>query len=146
MQSQPHSAARPARSSKTVLIVDDVVDLLDSLVMLLQADGYEVVSAADGESALRVAHEREVDLVVLDHRMPRKSGAEVAQVLDQSGPVRPKIVVHSAVPEGEIRRLWDGYDDFLEKPCPPGRLLATVADLLEVERRASTPTSMPRCE
>jgi len=138
MQRPLHPHARPAKSSKTVLIVDDVQDLLQSLVMLLQADGYEVVSAADGETALRIVQQRQVDLVVLDHRMPKKSGAEVAPRLRQTGSVRPKIVVHSAAPEEDVRRKWDGYDEFLEKPCPPDRLLATLAVLLEVERRASS--------
>jgi DNA-binding response OmpR family regulator len=130
----PKSIARPAKSSKKVLVVDDVEDLLDSLVRILRSDGYKVVSAADGETALRLATDEDADLVVMDHRIPKRSGAEVARMLRRSA-ARPKIVMHSATPEQEIRRTWDGYDDFLEKPCPPARLLATVAALLEVERR-----------
>ena len=114
----------------TVLVVEDMADLLEALVVLLQSDGYRVVSAADGETALRVAAEEDADLIVMDHRMPRKSGAEVAEILEQSGSARPRVVMHTATPEEEVRRTWDGYDDFLKKPCPPERLLATVGNLL----------------
>lgn len=117
MQRPNHSTARPAKSSMTVLVVEDMADLLAALVVLLQSDGYRVVSATEGETVLRVAIEEHADLIVMDHRIPRKSGAEVAEVLQRSCAVHPRIVMHTATPEEEIRRTRDGHDDFLKTPC-----------------------------
>lgn len=66
MYPRSHPDDRPAKSSKKVLVVDDVKDLLESLVALLRADGYRVVSAADGDAALRLAREEHADLIVMD--------------------------------------------------------------------------------
>ena len=59
-----------------ILIVEDEPDLLDAYAMVLNADGYNVTTAGDGEEALRHCENTEYDLILLDLRMPRVSGLD----------------------------------------------------------------------
>jgi DNA-binding response OmpR family regulator len=124
------AASRP----HCVLVVDDDRRVLELLQTALGAQGYRVVSASNGEDALRVAVREQPDLVVLDVRLPRKSGLEVCETLrqDPDDPRVPVILI-SALGDTEARidGLARGADDFLAKPFSPRELIARVGRLLQ---------------
>lgn len=136
MPSVVQFAARRAQPSphrgKTIVIVDDSADLLDVTAMLLEEEGYAVLTALSGEEGLRLALQHQVDLVLLDYAMPRMTGAEVARCLREQDPDGAvKIVMNTATPEWQVQRDFSGYDEFLSKPLRPGELVGTVAALLQ---------------
>ena len=67
--------------ARKVLIADDEPDILEILKYNLAGEGYEVVTAKDGDEALEKARRTQPDLVVLDVMMPKKTGVEVCQIL-----------------------------------------------------------------
>ena len=73
------SVPTPADGCSVLLVVDDYPENLISMRALLQRDDWQVVTAASGEEALGLLLERDVDLVLLDVRMPGKDGFEVAR-------------------------------------------------------------------
>src|SRR6185503_2534503 len=107
--------------------------------------GYRVVSAVDGEEAVRLALGKRPDLVVLDVRLPKKSGFEVCEILrqDPDDPHLPIIMVSAASGmEARLQGFARGADDYLAKPFSPKelvarikRLLARAADARESRRR-----------
>jgi DNA-binding response OmpR family regulator len=122
---EPRVEASPP---KTIVIIEDLEDLADVTKLLLAAEGYRVYTALDGYAGLRLAIERDADLVILDHLLPEMVGADVARALRAHAHARrARIVMMSATPEKDVRELFDDYDAFLSKPCPPERLLAVVA-------------------
>ena len=120
---------RPQASPvKTIVIIEDLEDLADVTKLLLVGEGYCVYTALDGYAGLRLAIERNADLVILDHLLPEMVGADVGRALRaHANARRAKIVMMSATPEKDVREQFDGYDAFLSKPCPPDRLLAVIA-------------------
>jgi DNA-binding response OmpR family regulator len=120
-------------SAPTILVVDDDRRVVELLQIALTAHGYRVATASDGEEALRRALAERPDLVVLDVRLPKKSGLEVCEMLrqDPDDPFVP-IVMVSAVAETEARLqgLARGADDYLTKPFSPKELIARIKRLL----------------
>ena len=66
-----------------ILVADDELDILETLIFTLQQEGYEVSSAKDGEEALRRARELEPDLILLDVMMPKENGYRVSKILKE---------------------------------------------------------------
>jgi CheY-like chemotaxis protein len=131
-QIRPETSA--ARSARTIVVVDDLADLREVTVMLLEYEGYKVLSAADGSSGLQLAVENDADLVLLDYLVPGMDGADVGLALRAHPKARrARIVIMSATPEKEIRKRFDDYDEFLKKPYPPADMLELIAFLLESE-------------
>jgi DNA-binding response OmpR family regulator len=124
----------PARGGQRILVVDDDRRVVELLQVALSANGFQVVCASNGEDALKVAVREQPDLVVLDVRLPRKSGFEVCEVLrhdpEDSG---VPIILVSAMGETEMRveGLARGADDFLAKPFSPKELVARIRRLLQ---------------
>lgn len=89
-------------TATTILVADDQADLRRLVRLLLtRGSDWEVVEATDGDDALAVAAANDVAAVVLDQRMPRRSGVEVAAVLRERGFTGP-IVIFSAYLEPEF--------------------------------------------
>lgn len=120
-------------ASPCILVVDDDRRVVDLLNIALAAHGYRVLTAADGEEAIKVAFGRRPDLVVLDVRLPRKSGLEVCEVLrqDPEDPHMPIIMVSAASEtEARLQGFARGADDYLAKPFSPKELVARIRRLL----------------
>src|SRR5690606_19064729 len=118
----------------TVLIADDEPSIRRTLREILEYEGYDVEEAADGEEALDKARSGEVDLLLLDIKMPKRDGMEVLQALneDGAGPPLPVVMIsgHGTV-ETAVEATRLGAADFLEKPPDLNRLLVTVRGALE---------------
>jgi DNA-binding response OmpR family regulator len=116
-----------------VLVADDDPDLLEMVVLLLRRSNYEVVTARDGEEALRVALDRLPDLAVLDVKMPGLDGVDVLRrIRDNETTARmPAILVSAGVEQEKIAAgLAAGANDYVKKPFSPRDLLATVETAL----------------
>ncbi len=118
----------------SVLVVDDERAMVGMVAALLGEDGYEVVTAYDGESALRRHAEESPDLVILDRGLPKLSGDEVCRRIRASSST-PILMLTGEKGSDERARLLDlGADDYLEKPFSKKELSARVRALL---RRAA---------
>jgi PAS domain S-box-containing protein len=124
--------------SPTVLVVNDTVEVLELLTLLLTHEGYRVISAADGKSALELAQQSEPDIVISDVVMPEMDGVEFCRRLKQDQQTRDvPVLLVSAVrtaEEDSLTGLVAGADDYLEIPFRRQELLVKVARLTERHR------------
>ncbi|WP_233849678.1 response regulator [Paraburkholderia sp. HD33-4] len=112
----------------SVLLVDDEVEALAAWSAICAADGFEVRSAPDGQSALAMFIERPVDIVVADWRMPNMSGSELChQLRTLPGLADVVFILVSGEPSPPA---FVSYDGFLRKPVDGQILLATMRRLL----------------
>ena len=112
-----------------VLVADDDPDILALVRFRLERDGYEVLSAPDGETALDLALARTPDLALLDVMMPRLDGYEVTRRLRRHGPTTaiPIILLTARVQEPDVALGTEaGADDYVTKPFSPQALGARV--------------------
>src|ERR671914_641895 len=117
-----------------VLVVDDDSQMLKAVTNALTARGYDVITAGNGEIALSVAAEAELDLILLDLGLPGIEGHEVIQRL-RSWSELPVIVTSVRESQEEkVAALDAGADDFVTKPFGMRELLARMR---AVRRRAS---------
>lgn len=98
MNSQPSAGENPDRGvsrdySKLILSVDDEPNILYTREKILEAQGYEVLSALDGEGALKLFHSYPVELVLLDFAMPGMDGGEVAREMKMRRPSVPIFMI-----------------------------------------------------
>jgi DNA-binding response OmpR family regulator len=118
------------------LIVDDDIELLDTLVYVLRREGYEVCSAADGHQALKQFQLAAPDIVVLDGILPKIDGFEVCRQIRQQGST-PIIILSARLAEDDrIRALQLGADDYMTKPFSTRELCARMKALLRRTRSA----------
>lgn len=115
----------------TILVVDDEPAMVGMVAALLGSEGYEVVTAYDGDTALRRCADEHPDLVILDRQMPRLTGDQVVQRLRALGSSTPVLMLTGEKGSDERARLLDaGADDYLEKPFGKKELVARVRALL----------------
>ena len=120
---------------KKILVVDDEPTLVATLRYNLEREGYEVLEAADGESALTVARSGRPDLIVLDLMLPGLDGREVCRILRRDMTVPILMLTARAEELDKVVGLELGADDYVTKPFSMQELLARVRALL---RRAVT--------
>ncbi|MER8817617.1 response regulator [Mesorhizobium sp. M0965] len=116
-----------------ILAVDDTPENLEILRMRLEANGYEVVTAADGEEGLGKARDLTPDLILLDIMMPKLDGISVVRMLKQDLSLRsiPVILVTAKADTRDVVEGLDaGGDDYLTKPFEHQALLARVRSML----------------
>jgi len=124
------SGPSPAPS---ILLVDDDRRIVELLEIAFAAHGFRVCTAADGEEAMKRTIAERPDVVVLDVRLPRKSGLEVCEWLrrDPDDPAIPVIMVSAVVDaETRLQAFTRGADDYLTKPFSPKELIARVKRML----------------
>ncbi len=109
-----------------ILVVDDDRKIRAMLRRALSAEGYEVVTAADGYEALAVFDERQPDLVLLDVMMPGLSGIEVCRRLHELSSVPVLLVTAKDDVSDRVQGLDAGADDYVVKPFALEELLARV--------------------
>lgn len=114
-----------------ILVVDDESRVTNALRRTLAYEGYQVSTAADGESALTLARTRAPDLVILDLMLPGIDGLEVCRRLREAGDdVSVLMLTARDAVEDRVRGLEIGADDYLVKPFALEELLARVKALL----------------
>lgn len=122
---------------KRILVADDEIYIVHILEFTLTMEGYEVLTAADGEEALRRVEQDRPDLVVLDIMMPKMDGYEVLRRIRADDEQRQTPVILLSAKGRPIDRetgLDTGADDYIVKPFSPRRLLEKIQDLLDRER------------
>ena len=119
----------------TILVVDDEKTMVDVIKYSLEKAGYRVITAYDGEEALRLAKKEKPDLIVLDIMLPVIDGYEVCKRVGMEHPI--PIIMLSAKDEeiDKILGLELGADDYLTKPFSPRELVARVKAHLRAEKR-----------
>jgi DNA-binding response OmpR family regulator len=122
----------PARAVKRILLVDDDREIVESMRITLEAAGYEIVVARDGNQGLALAEREDPDLVILDMMMPKRSGFLVLEKLRRTRAVPLRIIMVTAN-EGNRHKAYAemlGVDDYIRKPFAMDRLLESVGRLL----------------
>src|SRR6266702_943045 len=135
------------REPPLILVVDDVPDNVEILQLRLESQGYEVITAGDGEAALAVIRDRLPDLVLLDIQMPKLDGIETVKQLkaDTALPFTPVILVTArADAKDVIAGLEAGGDDYLTKPVDQAALLARVRAMLRIKALHDTVAAQAR--
>jgi len=127
-----------------ILVVDDDPDILDAITMILESQGYDVVTARDGVEGLTNLKAEEPDLVVLDLMMPKMDGFAVYKELQDPRWLEYRdtpILILTSVREEASRRRYEletgqelEADDYLEKPFSPDLLLDRVEGLLSKKK------------
>jgi CheY-like chemotaxis protein/two-component sensor histidine kinase len=134
----------PGRPGHRILLADDNRDALESLATLLQCDGHEVRTAADGAEALEVAAECHPDIVLLDIGMPKLDGYEVARRIraEPWGKSAVLIALTGWGQDEDRRRSREvGFDSHLVKPLDPEALSTLLARLPARTREPATQTA-----
>jgi len=123
--------------SPTILIADDDESHRALLTEILGAERYRIVYAKDGEEAIELLENGEVDLVLSDVMMPRRSGFAVCRSVKSNPDTRliPVILVTSlSASEDRMQGIESGADDFINKPVNKEELLARVRSLLKIKQ------------
>jgi CheY-like chemotaxis protein len=118
-----------------VLVVDDVIDNVTVISLDLQQQGYRVITASDGEQAVRVATQTNPDIILMDIGMPELDGLGAARKIRESATLRsvPIIAVTAYSTSGFQRAAYDaGFDAYLTKPIDFDRMHDLVRSLLPV--------------
>lgn len=120
-------------STFRILVVDDLSDNLFLLQAVLEAEGYEVDVADNGNLALEKVQNSPPDLILLDVMMPHMNGYEVTQRIRQNSslPFIPILLVTAHEDANDIQGLALGANDFIRKPIEFDRLLARVEAFLQ---------------
>lgn len=123
-----------------ILVVDDVRENVRLLEAVLEAHGYEVVSATDGHAALELAVSAKPDLVLLDVLMPQPDGYTVCRRLREQDEtaVLPVIMLTASEGSEKTRSIEAGADDFIPKPFNRDELLTRIRSLLRIKRYHDT--------
>jgi DNA-binding response OmpR family regulator len=129
--------------SSTILLVDDEDSIQTLLAYPLERDGYRVVQARDGEEALQLFREQEIDLVVLDLMLPKVDGLEVCRRIRGESTVPIIMLTARDVELDTVLGLELGADDYITKPFSIREFRSRVKALL---RRAAIPPPSARLE
>ena len=120
-------------AGETILVVDDDPDIRDVVRIALEAEGYQVLEAPDGETALRMVRQSTPHLLIVDFVMPRLNGHEVCAVLKKDILLRHLPII-MLTGKGEtsdkVRGMEAGADDYIVKPFEPKELLVRVKTLM----------------
>ena len=124
-----------------ILIVEDEVDMASGLQFNLEARGFTVVVARDGEAGCRAVDTERPDLVLLDVMLPKRNGYDVCRALRKSQPALPILMLTARGQEDEVvLGLKLGADDYVKKPFSVAELMARIETLL---RRVTNGSSLP---
>jgi adenylate cyclase len=124
------------RTPPCILIVDDEPMNLDILQTRLAVNGYEILTATNGEEALAIAKAQQPDLILLDMMMPKVDGIHVCRDLkaDASFPFMPIIMVTAKADSKDVvAGLEAGADEYLTKPLDQAALVARVKSMLRIK-------------
>lgn len=131
----------PSPMPKRILLVEDEQDIVDLLQHNLEAEGYEILTASDGDRALEMVESEPLDLVLLDIMLPEKDGWEVLREIRANPAIRHLPVIFLTAKDSEVDEVVGlelGADDYIVKPISIRKLLARVRNAL---RKPPPPSS-----
>jgi two-component system NtrC family sensor kinase len=122
-------------TSETILIIDDSREIVAALTDILQSRGYSVLSANNGRQGLRLAEEKEPDLILLDWNLPVLSGYQVLEALRERGDRAPVVLMTLYGSESvAIQAFRLGIRDYIPKPLRVPETLAAIERALAEDR------------
>jgi DNA-binding response OmpR family regulator len=120
------------KKSKRILLVDDDAEIVESLRLALESNGYTVLIARDGNQGLALTERENPDLVILDMMMPKRSGFLVLERMRRTRESPMRVIMITAN-EGSRHKAYAemlGVDDYIRKPFPMDRLIDSVQRLI----------------
>ena len=120
------------KAGKRILLVDDDAEIVESLRLALEANGYAVLIARDGNQGLALSERENPDLVILDMMMPKRSGFLVLEKMRRTRETPLRVIMITAN-EGSRHKAYAemlGVDDYIRKPFPMDRLIESVQRLI----------------
>lgn len=124
---------------KKILVVDDEKPISDIIKFNLEKEGYEVVTAFDGEEAIEKVEEENPDLIVLDVMLPKKDGLEVVREVRKTHSMPIIMVTAKETEIDKVLGLELGADDYVTKPFSNRELVARVKANLRRQTATQTP-------
>lgn len=117
---------------QTILLLEDDVQLSDTIKQFLTFQGYEVLCAYDGLQAQDIVYEKHIDLMLLDVKVPHLNGFEFLKTVRREGKDTPAIFITSLNSVKDVTQGFDsGCDDYIRKPFALKELLVRVESLLK---------------
>ena len=120
-----------------ILVVDDEVNITQILELSIGAEGFEVITASNGEEAIDKARKEQPDLIILDIMMPRIDGYEACRIL-KANPLTKNIPVVLLTAKGRDIDKRLGYEvgatDYIVKPFSPNKLIERINELLSLKK------------
>ena len=120
------------KPGKRILLVDDDAEIVESLRLALESNGYTVLVARDGNQGLALSERENPDLVILDMMMPKRSGFLVLEKMRRTRDTPMRVIMITAN-EGSRHKAYAemlGVDDYIRKPFPMDRLIESVQRLI----------------
>lgn len=120
-------------SAHRVLLVDDDVEIVESMRFALENAGFQVLVARDGNEGIAMIEHQSPDVLILDMMMPKRSGFLVLEQLRRS-PTSPLRIIMITANEGSRHKAYAemlGVDEYIRKPFPMEKLVETVRSLLK---------------
>jgi DNA-binding response OmpR family regulator len=120
------------KAGKRILLVDDDAEIVESLRLALESNGYTVLIARDGNQGLALSERENPDLVILDMMMPKRSGFLVLEKMRRTRETPLRVIMITAN-EGSRHKAYAemlGVDDYIRKPFPMDRLIESVQRLI----------------
>ena len=120
------------KQGKRILLVDDDAEIVESLRLALESNGYTVLVARDGNQGLALSERENPDLVILDMMMPKRSGFLVLEKMRRTRDTPMRVIMITAN-EGSRHKAYAemlGVDDYIRKPFPMDRLIESVQRLI----------------
>jgi DNA-binding response OmpR family regulator len=134
-------------AKKKILVIDDMPNVVTMVKARLEASGYEVIAALDGQQGLNYAYSEKPDLIILDIVMPAGGGYSVYTRLKLSPKTRSVPVIFLTAkdrPEDVARAYNLGAQYFVKKPYKPEMLLGTVKKVLESSEQSQQPRGLQK--
>ncbi len=119
--------------TQTILVVDDEPSIIRPLTFILKKNGYQILTAVNGEEGLRLAQEKKPDLIFLDVMMPKKNGYEVCQILKEDAETRDIYVIiltARGVELDEEEKTRIQANEYMSKPFSPIKIVEKVKGIL----------------
>jgi DNA-binding response OmpR family regulator len=122
-------------NEKTILWVDDEIDLLSAHVIFLRERGYNVVEATNGDDAIELVRNERIDLVLLDEMMPGRDGLSTLEGIKDINPLLPVIMVTKSEEEHLMdEAIGKKIDDYLTKPVNLSQIQSAIKKILDKQR------------
>jgi two-component system alkaline phosphatase synthesis response regulator PhoP len=116
---------------KKILVVDDEPDILETMSLLLDLEGYQVATAANGQDALSKASSYNPDLVITDIMMPEMDGHELIDEIKKRPETSKTPVIAMSAAGSNVKRVSQKFDAFLKKPIDLDVLLDKIHELVD---------------